>query len=1169
MAETNSQATNGATTPAQPAAAQDEQRLRGISRSLLIAVGGTGHKILLDVRQRLLQKYGSLDKLPIVSFLLLDTDQAIFSKNPNYSDAANLDNADKIHVSVHGVEQLRRNLREYPHLRDWLDPKILQGDIHQGAGAVRARGRLAFFWNYDQISKRIQEEVVEITKDDSKAKAQKNGLRVSEGVTVYVVGSLLGGTGSGMFLDLAYVVRELLKSQRMLETVGIFSIPPNTAAVAVDNRPNAYASLLELNHYTDPSTTFTAQYKPDMPGIENADPPFRYCYLSDTSSPSANLGSIDKLVEMIGHSVFLDLTSEFQRQKKSNRDNFDQFLTNPDDLGCPQNYLAMGLAAINFPKDKVLHACSSRLARQILTRWTEGMDKNVNIGAFTEAELVRLGLDPQEIQRQLTIASSESGDLIRDVIQQFWNNTNRQYETAYPGHGRVAEFLNGKNAEHSVKFTDTDPSPNLLEKRRQNLGEYIFQVQENLRALIPTKMQALRDFISVTVNDQNRRHSVARKFLDQATERFRAYAEELGRLRDANKEQLVPVAENRDGQLAEINRFAGDMVMSLIAGAKKREIDEKKDSYLRLARQWDTSLLDIRAADAAVHFYVEMLGVLEALKDEMDAYIERMRDLELHFRKEEQTAIENPVDVNGAVLFDRGRRVDREDGTATYVDGDIDRRYAAYVGDGTNPSNPIVTTTSADILNELGTAGNIYGIRDTDMNRVKSVISGRSRYVFRDVESESVIDKFFEKFGTGTDRSVEELRRVFSLSQPFIHLRDNAPNYTHHQNKEQTIVGMMNGADGRSDNDARFLAMLRDTVQGIRDGQITNSNEPHQILFLRERAAYPLRLLEGMDSYRFAYEQARAQGATINPIHTRKDVREWVRINPPSYEDQKEAWETFCVGWASQVIQEERDTRYTATGVKETIKFVASYRDRFGMPKTDPLGTFVAITGDMAKLMRESQEKAQDAQLLSHRPPQEAREIVLILCDHPTIKEHLDQGIEQKLLELGVTDMGNMLVKHVEAQEKILPKVIYRPYQKAISDYLEKINYAGANGPAVTVAPSTNGNNGNGRSAAAATTATSPATLGATQTAATPIATAPIAPPPLPQAEWFLGINGQQQGPFDLSTVKEKITEGTVTRDTLVWKPGLAAWSKAGDVPETAALFVPVPPPLPPPLPTG
>jgi hypothetical protein len=1035
------------TGPAQAAAIADERKLQGVSRSLLIGVGGTGHKVLLDVRERLLQKYGSLDKLPIVAFLLLDTDQAIFRKNPDYSDAANLDNADRIHCGVYGVENLRRNLREYPHLRDWLDPRTLSGDIAQGAGAVRSRGRLAFFWNHDQIAKRISEQAQEITKDESKARAIRNGLQVSEGVTVYIVGSLLGGTGSGMFLDLAYCVKDLLKSQRMLETVGIFSIPPNTSAVAVDNRPNAYASLLELNHYTDPSTTFTAQYKADQPGIENADPPFRYTYLVDTSSPAANLGSVDRLVDMIGHSIFLDLTSEFQRQKKSNRDNFDQFLTNPDDLGCPQNYLSMGLAALHFPKEKVLRACASRLARQIVARWTEPLQKVSNIGAFTESEIGRLGLSPDEVLRQVTVVSAESGELLRDSAMAFWNNANKQYETAYPGHGRVAEFLAAKQKEQEVKLVDNDPNPDLLAKRRPNLGEYIFQIQQNLQALIPAKDRALRGFLSDCVNDPNRRHGVGRAFLDQATERFRNYIEELGRRRDQAKETLAPIAGQRDAQLGKIQNYASEWALGLIPNAKRAEIGDARNDYLRYARQWDTAFIDIRAMDAASHFYTDMLVVLDRLKEEMDAYIERMRSLDAYFRKEESDAVEAPVDVNGAILFDRGRRVEGEAGAVSYVDGDIDRRYAAYVGNGADPANSAVNTVGVDVLGDLGTAGNIYGIKDGDLNRVKDMLSARTRALFAPVENESVVEKFFEKYGQGTERSTEELRRVYALSQPFIHLQENAPNYKHHQNKEQTIVGIMHGAEGRSDAEARFLTMLRDTVQGIRDGQISNANEHHQVLFLRERAAFPLRLLEGMDSYRFAYDQAKAQGASANPIHTRKDVREWVRISPPSFEDQRHAWQTFCVAWALSVIHEEKDIRYAATGARETVRFIAVYRDRFGMAKSDPLGTFVAVTGDMAKLLQE----AQSEQEISNRPPKEAREIVLLLCDQQQLKEHIDQGIEAKLQEIGVQEVGQALLQHVDAQSRRFPRPILRPYQTAITDYLEQINY-NPGGPAVPVA---------------------------------------------------------------------------------------------------------------------
>ncbi len=673
-------AANGAPAPTTTAATQEEQRLSGVSRSLLIAVGGTGHKILMDVRQRLLQKHGALDKLPIISFLLIDTDQAIFGKNPNYADAANLDNADKIHASVYGVENLRRNLREYPHLRDWLDPRTLSGDIHQGAGAVRARGRLAFYWNYDTIARRIQEEVNEITKDSAKEMANRNGLQVSEGITVYVVGSLLGGTGSGMFLDVAYCVKDLLRSQPMLETVGIFTIPPNTQAVAVDNRPNAYASLLELNHYTDSSTTFTAQYRPDQPGIHNgegnADPPFRYTYLVDTSSKEANLGSVDKLVEMVGHSIFLDLTSEFQRQKKSNRDNFDQFLTNPDDLGCPQNFLSMGLAAIHFPKDKVMHACASRLSKQIVTRWTEPLQRVANIGAFTDQELGRLGLTTDEVQRQITIANSESGELLRDRAAAFWSNVNKNYETAYPGHGRVVELLSAKQKEQEARFVDNDPNPDLLAKRRENQGEHIRQMQENLRALLPAKERALREWVSGRVNDPNHRHGVARAFLDQAADRFRTYSDALEKARDQAKETLAPAAEQRDARLRDITRFANDTMLSLVMGAKRREIDERKDEYLGLARRWDTTVLDMRAAEAAIDFYTRMAQVRDAVKGELEVDIERRRSLEAFFRKQEQDAVESPVDINGAVIFDRGRREER-DGHVTYVEGDIDRRYAA------------------------------------------------------------------------------------------------------------------------------------------------------------------------------------------------------------------------------------------------------------------------------------------------------------------------------------------------------------------------------------------------------------------------------------------------------------------------------------------------------------
>jgi membrane protease subunit (stomatin/prohibitin family) len=71
------------------------------------------------------------------------------------------------------------------------------------------------------------------------------------------------------------------------------------------------------------------------------------------------------------------------------------------------------------------------------------------------------------------------------------------------------------------------------------------------------------------------------------------------------------------------------------------------------------------------------------------------------------------------------------------------------------------------------------------------------------------------------------------------------------------------------------------------------------------------------------------------------------------------------------------------------------------------------------------------------------------------------------------------------------------------------------------------------------------------------------APPPLPQSGYFLGIGGQQQGPFDAATLAAKVRDGSLTRATLVWKQGMPGWVAAETVPELQTLLASAPPPLP------
>ncbi len=70
------------------------------------------------------------------------------------------------------------------------------------------------------------------------------------------------------------------------------------------------------------------------------------------------------------------------------------------------------------------------------------------------------------------------------------------------------------------------------------------------------------------------------------------------------------------------------------------------------------------------------------------------------------------------------------------------------------------------------------------------------------------------------------------------------------------------------------------------------------------------------------------------------------------------------------------------------------------------------------------------------------------------------------------------------------------------------------------------------------------------------------APPPVPPAAaWHLALGGRASAPLGLEALGRAAAEGRLTRDTLVWSPGMPGWLPAGQVAALAALVGP--PPLP------
>lgn len=74
-------------------------------------------------------------------------------------------------------------------------------------------------------------------------------------------------------------------------------------------------------------------------------------------------------------------------------------------------------------------------------------------------------------------------------------------------------------------------------------------------------------------------------------------------------------------------------------------------------------------------------------------------------------------------------------------------------------------------------------------------------------------------------------------------------------------------------------------------------------------------------------------------------------------------------------------------------------------------------------------------------------------------------------------------------------------------------------------------------------------------------------PPPPPAIQYSISVNGQQSGPFGWQQLQQMAQSGQLTKDTYVWKQGMANWELAGNVQELSALFNAATPPPPPPPP--
>jgi len=283
--------------------------------TLVIGLGGSGTETVRYVKRRFLRTWrgnapGNLEDLPaVLQVLAVDTEPLVNppDEEPLYShEFAFLGKFDATRLI-----QNRRNHTPYLDWWRWGTEDIPLGYIHNGARQLRPIGRLAFFRNYVTFKSLMVDKLRALRQLSAIQEAEERGFPVaSDHRLIYIITSICGGTGAGMFLDVAHRVRHEVGSNA--DIIGIFLMPSTFENEIRSDlqrrriRANAYAALKELNYFHE-TQTFSALYPSEQGLIPSTHyRAFSRIFLVErTNSAGLTLSSKRQAEQMTAHLIHL------------------------------------------------------------------------------------------------------------------------------------------------------------------------------------------------------------------------------------------------------------------------------------------------------------------------------------------------------------------------------------------------------------------------------------------------------------------------------------------------------------------------------------------------------------------------------------------------------------------------------------------------------------------------------------------------------------------------------------------------------------------------------------------------------------------------------------------------------------------------------------------------
>lgn len=556
-----------------------------IRKTLVVGLGGTGRDAVLHAKQRCQEVYG--DVPPTTRFFVIDTtdNEPLQLK----SDVrVTLDRGEFKKLNVHDPVTL---IRQSEEVQEWFPSDVPRRAIINGAGQIRALGRLALYSD-TTVRGSLASLVRDINSWDKTRLTQEGGKfeLFDDGAKLYVsvVASLAGGTGSGTFLDVAFLLREQIKSTDVITAYlllpDVFTAKPATRNV----EPNAYAALRELDYYmsakqgTGELDAFT--FGGHRVSIDQ--PPCNVVYIvNNVTSAGTVYSEVSDLCEFLGRGIFMSMGAS----GKKTADIWDNLQHQILDQGRWQGksaYLAsFGLSELVYDPSRFIRRYTREQAEELVRRLFLGEQGDAD-------EVVETFMQENKLR--------EEGARYNEVIDRLVR------------HGEPPPFERPDR-----------PDKRSVERMLEDRPGYVQRVRDRATTESEESFSTIRDETMANLGGLLRERLNAENGLPWCRSfllAFRGRLESLEKEMESEREQADRSIDNEEGIFNELRREKDDLPDSFFRRAAWEDLAERLKTSTVQYSKWQIE--KIRRNQAARLFQALISEIDKELKN-----LDRLRSL--------------------------------------------------------------------------------------------------------------------------------------------------------------------------------------------------------------------------------------------------------------------------------------------------------------------------------------------------------------------------------------------------------------------------------------------------------------------------------------------------------------------------------------------------------------